>query len=154
MKRYTLLTLLVAGCVIMPTSSVHANIRVEVPEDSPGFPFYARIVWPDIIHTDEWAVIPFYRDPSCVPGDFNLLGFIDIPRAFGCPLTVTGFEVWKNGLPIDQAPLVAKTYALGNVPVWFVAWPELDAAIADQVLTISELARLSGLDQGSKNLLV
>src|SRR5215471_11633154 len=148
MKRYTMLAFLLAAGIMLPKSSVYANIRIEVPEDSPGYPFYARIVWPDIIHTVEWAAIPFYRDPSCVPGDFNLLGFIDIPRAFGCPLTVTGFEVWKNGLPIDQAPLVAKTHGLGNVPVWFVAWPELEAAIADQVLTIFELASLPSLQIG------
>src|SRR5262249_47013766 len=76
------------------------------------------------------------------------LDFFDIPRAFGCPLTVRGFEVWKNGLPIDQAPLTSKTYGLGNVPVWFVAWSELEAATADQVLTITELASLPSLQIG------
>ena len=133
---------------VAPATSAYANERTEFPTQSPGIPAYAR-VGPEPIHTDEWAVIPFYRDPSCVPEDFNLLRFLDAPRAFRCPLTVEGFEVWKNGPGIDRAPLHSVTREADAVPVWFVAWPELQAAIADGTLTITELAALPSLVVGS-----
>ena len=36
----------------------------------------------------------------------------------------------------------------GAVPTWFVAWPELEAATADGVLTITELSALPSLQVG------
>jgi len=133
---------------VAPAVNASANTRIEVPTEGPGLPAYARI-GPDAVHTDEWAAIPFYRDPSCVPADFNLLSFIDAPRAFSCPLTVEGFEVWENGPGIDRAPLHAVTREADAVPVWFVSWPELQAAMADGRLTITELAALPSLVVGS-----
>jgi hypothetical protein len=104
-----------------------------------------------IHHTDEWAAIAFYRLPTCVPASFNLLDFFDFTfAAFGCPLTVEGFEVWKNGPPpIDLAPMQSKLKGLGAVPVWFVSWPELQSAIADNVLTKAELLAMTSLQMGT-----
>ncbi len=132
----TLLTLIGAG-------SAGAEVNLRVPDDTPGIPAYARVERPTI-HTDEWAAIVFYRDPECVPADFNLLDFIDFPRAFDCRLTVSGFEVWDNGPDIDGGPRHA--YSSGHgVPVWFVDWSIFQGAIADDFLTMTELESLAPL---------
>ena len=130
----------------------YGSIRTLVPEEDPGGPFYARIEFGLVHHTDEWAAIAFYRDPSCVPTNFNLLRLFDpnVPRALGCALTVQGFEVWKNAPPpVDMAPIQSKLQGLGAVPVWFVSWPELQTAMADGVLTKSELFGMSSLRVGT-----
>lgn len=149
MKKQTLVTLLLAVSAVISTLVVQAAVRYNVPEDNEG-PFYARIASDEIYHNDDWAAIVFYRDPSCVPADFNLLEFFDFApdpdfglRVFGCPLTIAGFEVWKNGLGLDPAPIQVKSHGLGAVPVWFVSWPELQALVADDVLTIGELSSAS-----------
>jgi hypothetical protein len=132
--------------------SAQADIRLLVPEEDPGGPYYARIEFGLVHHTEEWAAIAFYRDPACVPPNFNLLLFIDfnVPRAFSCPLTVEGFEVWKNGPPpVDMAPVQSKLTGLGAVAIWFVAWPELQAALADGKLSKSELLAMSSLQVGT-----
>ena len=133
-----------------------AAIRIEVPEQGPGIPAYARITGeplsngPWVIQDGAWAAIPFYRLPECVPRDFNLLNLFDIPRAFACPLTVRGFEIWKNGLPpVDLAPIQTELRGLGAVPIWFVRWNELQAALADGTLTISELWAMPSLRIGA-----
>lgn len=139
--------LVVVGVLLIPASSVAANVRVE---GGGVVPFYARIERGEVFHTDDWAAIVFYRPPACVPVDFNLLAFFDAPRAFGCtPPTVDGFTIWKNGPGIDPAPIQSELRGLGAVPVWFVSWPELQAAIADGVLTIGELAALPSRVIGS-----
>jgi hypothetical protein len=48
----------------------------------------------------------------------------------------------------DPAPGLQFFYGRGAVPTWFVAWPELEAAAADGVLTIAELAALPSLQIG------
>ncbi len=134
-----------------------AAVRTAIPAEDPGPPFYARVERPysggvdgGVIHTDEWAAIVFYRDPTCVPSDFNLLDFFDIPGAFDCRLTVAGFEIWKHGPPpLDAAPMHVELREAGTVPVWFVSWAELQAAMADDVLTVDELLALPSLLQGS-----
>lgn len=128
------------------------SVRLLLPEEDPGGPYYARIEFGLVHHTDEWAAIVFYRDPACVPAKFNLLRFFDpnVPRALACSLTVEGFEVWKNGPPpVDMAPIQSKLTGLGAVPVWFVSWPELQGALADNVLTKEELLAMSSLQMGS-----
>ncbi len=139
------LTLLL-GVAAISTSTVQAAVRVDVPP-APGIPAYART---DLIpHNEEWAAIVFYREPSCVRADFNLLDVADVPAAFGCPLTVAGFEIWENGPPpIDAAPLFTNLRGLGHVPVWFVSWPDLQVQIADGVLTIAELESMDSLQRG------
>ena len=109
-------------------------------------PFYARIEHAVIIRDATWAAVVFYRPPACVRAGFNLLDFLDVPAAFGCgPMTVEGFTITKTG-PFPAQSLLR---GLGAVPVWFVDWPELEAAIADDVLTISELAALPSLRVGA-----
>lgn len=146
MKRQTLSTLLLILSTAISTSVAQAAVRVTIPP-APGVPAYARTDLP-LPHNDEWAFIVFYRDPGCVPADFNLLQFFDAPAAFECPLTVEGFEIWKNGPTLDEAPILSHLQGLGAVPVWFVAWPALEAAIADGVLTITDLEAMESLQIG------
>lgn len=134
---------------LLPVGVAAANIRLAFPEQTPGPPYYARITSDGAPQTEQWAAIVFYRDPSCVPSDFNLLQFFDFPRAFGCRLTVEGFEIWKNGPGQDPAPIEVKSRGLGAVPVWFVSPAELAAATADGVLTIGELSALPSLQVGT-----
>jgi hypothetical protein len=115
-----------------------------------GLPFYARLERTfQPIRSDEWAAIVFYRQPSCVPSGFNLLDFLDIPRVFGCPLTVDGFQIWKD--PFPALPIQVNIAGLGAVPIWFVSWVELQAAMADDLVTIGELQGLNSLVVGSAN---
>lgn len=118
-------------------------------------PFYARFGENETFSDGEWAVIVFYRPPDCIPADFNLNQFFhfpgdDSPGAFGCaPPTTTGIETWLNGPQVDPAPLVAEVTGRGAVPVWFVAAPELEAAMADGEVTIGELAEAPSLLTGN-----
>jgi hypothetical protein len=138
-----LLTLIGAG-----SAGAQNQKMYKVPGASDGIPAYARTdlqVGAFIFHTDKWAAIVFYRAPGCVPRGFNLLEFFDVPGAFACPLTVSGFELWENGPPpIGDAPL--QTFNTGlAVPVWFVDWIALQAALTDKVLTMPELESLEPL---------
>jgi hypothetical protein len=160
MKKQTSLTLLLAASAVISTPNVQAAVRLNVPEDNEPV-FYARINGgeftggqQEIYHTEEWAAIVFYRQPDCVPGGFNLLTFFDfsiwaLPPADRCPLTIEGLEVWDTFPPVGPAgPIQAKFRGLGAVPVWFVSWAELQALIADGVLTIGELESAPTLLKG------
>jgi hypothetical protein len=142
-RRYTLATLVAVSLLLVAAPGVSANVRIE---DGGDLPFYARLGHEDIYHTDDWAAIVFYRPPACIPEDFNLLDFFDIPRVFDCnPPTTDGFAIWGHGPGIDSAPMLVELHGLGAVPVWFVRWPALQAALADDVVTIAELASLQPL---------
>lgn len=139
---------------VLLTTAAHAQIRVSVPEDDPGPPFYAVVERIFVPHTDEWAAITFLRQPGCVPDDFNLLDLFDIPAAFGCPLTVQGHLIYKNAPPpVDNAPIQVNLHGLGAVPIWFVSWPELQVALADDVLTVPELLDVAVVADGLRQLL-
>jgi hypothetical protein len=131
---------------------VDASVRLAVPSQDPGPPFYAAIDHPptgQIFQDGEWAAVPFLREPACVPADVNLLDGFDLPpRPFTCQLTVHGFAIYKNG-PSDLIPMNILLMGDGTVPIWFVRWSELQAAIADDVLTIEELETLPSLLVGS-----
>jgi hypothetical protein len=117
-----------------------AQIHLNIPEDSQP-PFYANITRDFMPHTEDWAVVIFYRTPACVPADFNLLNSFDPPpRPFSCALQIEGHSNWRS---LDD-PFPAETlwHGTGTVPVWFVRWPELQAALADDELTVGELAGL------------
>ena len=147
--RLGLVGFLLSMSMLASAAPASATVRLE---DGGDVPFYARITTigtPDqIFHDDEWAVIVFYRPPECVPDDFNLLTFFDFPGpsgpgAFGCnPPTTEGFNLWRNGPGVDPAPFLAVTHGLGAVPVWFIRWPVLEAAVQDGVLTMGELEAL------------
>ena len=123
--------------------------RVSFPESDPGIPAYARLGAPlnQIFHDDQWLVIPFYRDPGAIRGDFDLLSIFDFPGpggpgAFGVPLTITGFFMIEQGAPLGTFPRLSVSKG-SAVPVWFVNWPAARAAMADHVLTMDELRALS-----------
>lgn len=156
-------TLLAAFAVPGPAVG---QVRTKSPEEFPGPPYYARIddaVHTEIVpHDDTTAAIVFYRQPECVPRDFNLLLFFDLspimlpgldfplPRAYACAMTVEGFELWRNAPPpVDSSPMFASYRGTGNVPVWFVSWPEFLEAAADGVVTIEELEGMASLRRGS-----
>ena len=149
-RLFKLLAILLLLLLAVPT--VLATVRID---DEGQVPFYARIARNEIFHDGEWAAVVFYRPPSCIPADFNLLDFFDVPDgsnlgAFDCqPPTTDSFSIWQNGPEVDAAPLIAKFSGLGAVPVWFVSWPEIETAVADDVLTIGELAALPSLLTGT-----
>jgi hypothetical protein len=153
--RATLRALLV-GSVTATVVGAVAQAGIRVPTTSGG-PFYARIELdaagaPLVHHDGEWAVLPFYRSPDCVREDFNLLDFFDfanIPAIFGCELTVAGFEIYEAAPGPGATPRQVIAFGLEGMPVWFVPWSELEAAMADGVLTIVELRGLPGLVEGS-----
>lgn len=157
MRRLRLSTILVslillstlAAVLMISPAGVEANTRTDGGGD---LPYYARIQLGEAFHNGEWAAIIFYRPPECVPPDFNLLDFYDFENAFGCiPPTTDGFIIWE-GVPWISNPIQIKLHGLGDVPVWFVEWPQLEAAIADDNLDIDELAGLSSLMIGSASL--
>jgi len=139
---------------VLSLAALPAYPGVHTTFPPPNAPFYARIgPGPNAIHDEQWAAIPFYTSPDCVPADFNLLNFFDIPRAFGCPLNVQGLSVWKNGPPpIDLAPIQNILQGTGAVHIWFVHWNELQAGLADGVLTVPELRVMPSLQKGLANL--
>lgn len=132
--------------VLAVAGGVQAAQRIS--QTSNDLPFYARFE-SGLIHTDgEWAAIAFYRPPTCVRSDFNMLDFFD-GAAFGCNATpepfLTGFGIFRDG---PFAPPIQSRLELTpgqTMPVWFVRWSELDAAIVDGSLTIGELAALPSL---------
>lgn len=146
---------LLAVSLVFSSLVVQAEVRTIIPDEDPGPPFYVRVerqaVHTDIVpHTDELAALIFYRSPACVPSQFNLMDLFDPPAAFGCGLTIDGWEVWRNGPPpVDFTPMLAQFYGLGAVPVWFVSWEELEDAVADDHLTLDELRTLPSLRIGS-----
>ena len=144
-QRFTWLAVTFAALTL--GTAAQAQIRLDVPEDRQPR-FYADFGQGFLPHTEEWAVVIFYRTPACVPADFNLLDFFDAPpRPFSCAMHIEGFLLWRS---LDD-PYAAEIllHGTGAVPVWFVRWPELQAAIADDVLTIGELAALPSLLIGS-----
>ncbi len=145
LPRFILAFLLVIIPLLSLTQSANANIRLKEGD----VPFYTRIESDFAFHTEKWAVIVFYRPPACVPLDFNLSEFFDIPGAFSCgPTTTEGYAIWKNGPDIDSAPIQSNLFGLGAVPVWFVRWPELKSAIADKMLVMPDLEALPSLQKG------
>jgi hypothetical protein len=150
--RKSIAWLAVPATVMCLETFTHASVRLWIPLQDPGPPFYASIARPpggQIFQDGEWAAIPFLRATDCVLPDSNLLDGFDL-RAFRCPLTVHGFDIYKNGPPpIDPVPVYALLMGDGAVPIWFVRWSELQAAIADGELSIGELASLPSLLIGS-----
>jgi hypothetical protein len=141
--KQVLTILAIVGLLLVVAPIALANVRVE---DAGNLPYYARLGRGEFYHDGDWAAIVFYRPPECISDDFNLLDFFDIPGAFDCnPPTTDGFAIWKNGPEVDSAPTVLQLHGLGAVPVWFVSWTALQAAVADDVLTIDELNAMQPL---------
>lgn len=169
-KKYALLVALwlpLTGCQADPAASAdpavepgsdvlaqhgsHGLVRKDIPAEDPGPPFYARStpILNQFFHTDGWLAIPFYRDPACIPGDFNLLELFDFPGpegpgAFACPLLMRGFLLTEPDAPLGMFP---RHVVLNGdaVPFWFVPWSDFQTAASDGVMTIGELAALAPL---------
>jgi hypothetical protein len=148
MLRRGIVFMVVLVAMLILTTGVLANTRTDGGGD---LPYYARIERGEILHTNKWAAIIFYRPTECVPSDFNLLDFYDF-GAFGCsPPTTDGFIIW-SGEPWISAPVLINLKGLGAVPVWFVRWSELQALVEDDSLTMAELEAVPSLLVGEASL--
>jgi hypothetical protein len=140
--------LLLAALTLLLTAAAGAfadNVRTEGVEGM--LPYYARLEASTIYHDDSWAVVVFYRPTSYVPADFNLLGFWDFNLLTNpVPATVDGFVLWEE---LGVQPALINLHGLGAVPVWFVSWDDMQAAVADGMLTIGELGALPTLKKGA-----
>lgn len=137
-----------------PATADEGLVRTTWPSaEDPGMPFYARVelLPPYIFNDGQWAAVIFYRNPACVPGDFNLISVFDIPAAFSCPHTVQGSSLW-HGAILNGAPKIITISGSGAVPVWFVPWDAVkDQAKADGVLTKNDLLQVDGRLVGHAN---
>lgn len=134
------------------------GLHLEFPVVSPGIPAYARLelLIPgfDVPHDEHWAAIVFYRNPACVPPDFDLGQFFDLPGpaglgAFGCELLVEGHEIWQNGPGQDLGPIYVRTRnATARLPIWFVKWSELRPLLESGQVYIGEIKSLPSLLRG------
>lgn len=124
-------------------------------ENGDGPPFYARFGENETFGDSEWVAIVFYRDPACVPDEFNLNDFFDFPGdagpgAFGCqPPTTDVVEYWAGEPGSGPAPALSEMTGRGAVPVWFFTRADIDAAKSDGVATITELEGLASRRVGS-----
>ncbi|MDJ0910203.1 MAG: hypothetical protein QNI99_13480 [Woeseiaceae bacterium] len=133
--------------------------QLDFPIESPGIPAYARLelLVPnfDVPNNNRWAAIVFYRDPDCVPADFNLGQFFHFPSAsglgaFACPLLVEGHEIWDTAPGPGASPIYVRTRnAVPNMPIWFVAWHELQPILESGQVFIGDIAALPSLIRGS-----
>lgn len=146
------------GAAVIASAAGQTPIRLNVPQDNEP-PFYARLSGyefvgsENVFRTDEWAAIVFYRQPHCVPADFNLLWFFDfsllgVPPASRCPLTVEGFEIWPAPPGPGIAPIQSVSSGLGAVPIWFVAWSDMQVLLTDRIVTVTELGSAATLRKG------
>ncbi|MDZ7789254.1 MAG: hypothetical protein U5L08_01925 [Xanthomonadales bacterium] len=141
-----------------PVAMGNGPVKLDFPSQSPGIPAYARLelLIPDfdVPHDDDWAAIVFYRNPDCVPLDFDLGQFFhfpgpDSPGAFGCELLIEGSELWTNGPEEDLAPVYARSRsAVPGLPIWFVTWTELSELFDAGTVFIDEIEALPSLVRG------
>jgi hypothetical protein len=138
-----------------PADAVHAArasssglVHRLIPSEDPGPPFYARVGM-QVLESDGYVAIPFYRSPALVPADFNLLAFYHFPGpqgpgAFAAPLLMSGFLLIEGDAPLGTFPKQVELRG-DDVPVWFVPSAAFHAAAQDGVLTIAELQALEPL---------
>lgn len=141
-RKLLMATVVVAFLAAVLAVVAYAGVRKTISDQEDFGPYYAD--WYD---NGEWVAFIFYRNPDCVPDDFNLLDFFDFAATECGPLTVEGFEIRK--VPEDLVPVQAEYHGLGDVPVWFVSLGDYDLAASDDILTISELEEMSTLLIGS-----
>ena len=155
--------LLLVGCSGAPSSPPSGNsvasvatkalsggglVRRLMPSEDPGPPFYARVGL-QLLESNGYVAIPFYRAPALVPPNFNLLEFYHFPGpngpgAFGAPLLMSGFLLIERNAPLGTFPKQAE-FRGDNVPVWFVPSAAFHLATQDHVLTVAELQALEPL---------
>jgi hypothetical protein len=137
--------------VLASALAVRADVIIKGFVPPAGPPYYTDTGRlengsPYFFHDDQWAAFVFLRDPVCVPSAFNLLNQIDVPAAFGCPLTVDGHAILKQ--TGDQVPVQVNMHGLGAVPVWFVRLSEIQAILAGNSLTVNQLLASPSLRKG------
>ncbi|GEM_PF-753193 len=123
-------------------------VKVSVPAEDPAPLFYTRVSpYPENLNqvfTDGRTVaIPVYRDPACIPADFNLFQIYDLPSpagpgAFACPPIVEGEYLIEANAPFGQIPFQVHIRRGGQI--WFVDHDEFMARTADGVLPWGRLA--------------
>jgi hypothetical protein len=130
------------------TPLAQANDRLEFPADFPGIPAYARLEPVENgFHDGVWAAIPFYREPSQIRTDFNLMSFMDRWAALDATLLIEGFVI--RDLPAPSPPKKFFAQGLPGMPVWFVRWDELSEAMFDDYhLTIVDILAMESLVMG------
>jgi hypothetical protein len=138
--------------VLVPDFPLEARsaglVRVAFPAQDPGPPFYTRVTpYPELLNmvfTDGRTVaIPVYRNPACIPGDFNLFQFFDPPSAagpgaFACPLLISGTFLIEPDAPLGTFPI--QISSTGPVQFWFVDHDEFMERTADGILPMARLA--------------
>lgn len=128
--------------------------RFLFPQEQTVVPAYARFTTvSDLGFTDRvWFVIPFYRDPACVPRNFNLLEFFDRPRAWECddiiPPYIEGFVIRSE--PPPAPPEIFHADGLEGMPIWFVGFDELQQVAEKNrgEITIRDLEKMDTLRVG------
>lgn len=157
-----LLSALVVGCngkadapTSVPAQALAAPlasaglVRLTIPDEDPGPPFYARVGF-QFFHSDGWIAIPFYRSPACVPAGFNVLEFFHFPGpggpgAFACDLLMSGFLLIEADAPLGTFPRRVTLRGEGSVPFWFLPSKTFEDAARSGALTIAELEELNPL---------
>lgn len=119
------------------------NMVIAFPDEDPGIPIYARVgpILNQFFVAGNKLVIPFYRNPECIPDSFNLLNYYDPPAAFGCELMVQGRFVIEKDAEEGQFPIMAHTTG-SEVPVWIVDWSGFQSLKANGAVTIVDLEAL------------
>ncbi|MGF1585992.1 MAG: hypothetical protein ACFCUM_11750 [Bacteroidales bacterium] len=120
------------------------NMVINFPDEDPGIPIYARVgpILNQFFIAGDQLVIPFYRNPVCIPDTFNLLNYYDPPAAFGCELMVQGKFVIEKDAEEGQFPIMAYTSGT-EVPVWIVDWTGFQSLMADGTVTIVDVQELN-----------
>lgn len=123
-----------------------------IPDEDPGAPFYARVtpMLNQLFVSDGQLVITFFRNPACVPADFDLLQlfhFPDPPNHFGafeCGLTVWGRLLIEANAPMGTFPKLVNSWG-NEVPIWLVSWSAFEAAMQEGPITMDVLQALDPL---------
>ncbi|MGY6519570.1 MAG: hypothetical protein ACXIUZ_12750 [Lysobacteraceae bacterium] len=156
--RTVLLPVLAAGLMAGAAAAQdlpHMGVRLDVPVESPGIPAYMRLAdyqW--LPRNEQWTALVFYREPGCVPPDFNLLQFTHFPGpeglgAFACPLVVEGYDLRFASLDPSLPPEFMRMFNRSpEQPVWFVDSTALSALLDRGYVYINEIEDLPSLVRG------
>jgi hypothetical protein len=151
MKRKGILASVAILATLALASVGGAYVMIWVPDDgepnfyiSGGGPFILEDGTPWAMHDDEWAVIPFYRTPDHLAADFDLVNDSD-PDWADAQLQIGGFAAYTD----DGHPHHWQVRGLGAVPVVFVKWSELRAAMAEGHLYVGDLAACPSIKYGT-----
>lgn len=153
--RWSIKTAVLAVWAMLTTVDVQAEVRLDIPGETFGPPFYARLEFPSvdpglIPNNGEWAALVLYRQRQCIPAAFNLLALFDVPAAFDCPLgEFSGYELYENAPGVDPAPIHTRLTGSGDVAIWFVRLDEFEQEAADGVVTIFDFDNMASLRKGT-----